>query len=63
VPTWIVDGDHDEAIKRENTEFMAAQIPHAGLLLQPHVSHFSFLQDPLLFNCDLLHFLGDVNGR
>ena len=23
VPTWIVDADHDEAIKRENTEFMA----------------------------------------
>jgi pimeloyl-ACP methyl ester carboxylesterase len=33
VPTWIVDGDHDEAIKRENTEFMAANIPGAGLLL------------------------------
>jgi pimeloyl-ACP methyl ester carboxylesterase len=44
VPTWIVDGDHDEAIKRENTEFMAASIPNAGLLLQPEVSHFSFLQ-------------------
>ena len=35
VPTWIVDADHDEAIKRENTEFMAANIPGAGLLLQP----------------------------
>ena len=23
MPTWIVDADHDEAIKRENTEFMA----------------------------------------
>ena len=42
VPTWIVDGDHDEVIKRENTEFMAAQIPGAGLLLQPEVSHFRF---------------------
>jgi hypothetical protein len=29
-PTWIVDADHDEAIKRENTEFMAAQIPGSG---------------------------------
>ncbi len=42
VPTWIVDADHDEAIKRENTEFIAANIPNAGLLLQPEVSHFSF---------------------
>jgi pimeloyl-ACP methyl ester carboxylesterase len=57
VPTWIVDADHDEAIKRENTEFMASQIPNSGLLLQPQVSHFSFLQDPALFNNDVLHFL------
>ncbi|WP_128927840.1 alpha/beta fold hydrolase [Bradyrhizobium guangxiense] len=57
VPTWIVDGDHDEAIKRENTEFMAAAIPGAGLLIQPEVSHFSFLQDPEQFNQDVLHFL------
>ncbi|MEH2489055.1 alpha/beta fold hydrolase [Bradyrhizobium sp. AZCC 2230] len=58
VPTWIVDGDHDEAIKRENTEFMAANIPGAGLLIQPEVSHFSFLQDPEQFSDDILHFLG-----
>ncbi|MDE5441916.1 alpha/beta fold hydrolase [Bradyrhizobium sp. CSA207] len=57
VPTWIVDGDHDEAIKRENTEFMAANIPGAGLLIQPEVSHFSFLQDPEQFTDDVLRFL------
>jgi pimeloyl-ACP methyl ester carboxylesterase len=60
VPTWIVDGDHDEAIKRGNTEFMAAHVPGAGLLIQPAVSHFSFLQDPQQFNHDLLHFLAHV---
>jgi len=63
VPTWIVDGDHDEAIKRENTEFMAAQIPDAGLLLQPAVSHFSPLQDPGQFTSDVLHFLRHVKAR
>lgn len=57
VPTWIVDADHDEAIKRENTQFLAAHIPGAGLLIQPEVSHFSFLQDPQQFNNDVLHFL------
>lgn len=65
VPTWIVDGDHDEAIKRENTEFMAANIPGAGLLIQPEVSHFSFLQDPEQFNDDVLRFLergGEKSG-
>jgi pimeloyl-ACP methyl ester carboxylesterase len=56
-PTWIVDGDHDEAIKRPNTLFMAEQIPNSGLLIQPQVSHFSFLQDPEQFNADVLHFL------
>jgi pimeloyl-ACP methyl ester carboxylesterase len=63
VPVWIVDADHDEAIKRENTEFMAANIPGAGLLLQPGVSHFSFLQDPDQFTADVLHFLDHVKGR
>lgn len=59
VPTLIVDGDHDEAIKRKHIEYMAEQIPHAGLLLQPWVSHFSFLQDPQQFNEDVLHFLNE----
>ncbi|HXN09251.1 MAG TPA: alpha/beta hydrolase [Candidatus Acidoferrales bacterium] len=57
VPVLIVDGDHDEAIKREQTEEMAALIPGAGLLIQPHVSHFSFLQDPDQFSEDVLRFL------
>ena len=63
VPVWIVDADHDEAIKRDNTEFMASQIPNTGLLLQPEVSHFSFLQDPPQFTSDVLHFLEHVKGR
>ena len=63
VPTWIVDADHDEAIKRENTEFMAVTIPNAGLLLQPEVSHFSMLQDPEQFSSDVLHFLQHVKGK
>jgi pimeloyl-ACP methyl ester carboxylesterase len=56
-PTWIVDGDRDEAIKRENTEYMASHIPGAGLLILPQVSHFAFLQDPEGFNAAVLHFL------
>lgn len=57
-PTWIVDADHDEAIKRSNTLFMADQIPNSGLLIEPRVSHFAFLQDPEQFKDDVLHFLG-----
>ncbi len=59
VPVLVVDGDHDEAIKREHTEYMAATIPHAGLLILPNVSHFAFLQDPRLFNDAIFDFLGD----
>ena len=55
----VVDGDHDEAIKRAHTEYIAATIPHAGLLILPNVSHFAFLQDPDQFNFAILHFLGD----
>ena len=63
VPVWIVDADHDEAIKRSNTEFMAANIPNSGLLLQPEVSHFSFLQDPQQFTGAVLHFLKHVKDK
>jgi pimeloyl-ACP methyl ester carboxylesterase len=55
-PTWIVDADHDEAIKREYTDHMAALIPGAGELILPAVSHFAFLQDPALSNDALLRF-------
>jgi pimeloyl-ACP methyl ester carboxylesterase len=63
VPTWIADADHDEAIKRENTLFMADHIPGSGLLIEPHVSHFALLQDPEQFNANVLHFLGHLAGR
>ncbi|MGN8112708.1 alpha/beta fold hydrolase [Labrys sp. 22185] len=56
-PVLVVDGDHDEAIKREHTEYIAATIPGAGLLILPNASHFAFLQDPALFDAALLGFL------
>jgi pimeloyl-ACP methyl ester carboxylesterase len=55
----IADGDHDEAIRRAHTEYMAATIPGAGLLILPNTSHFAFLQDPVLFDAAMLHFLDD----
>ncbi len=56
-PVLIADGDHDEAIFRAHTEYLAATIPGAGLLILPDVSHFAFLQDPTLFDAALLDFL------
>ncbi|TIW64573.1 MAG: alpha/beta fold hydrolase, partial [Mesorhizobium sp.] len=45
-PTAIVAGDHDEAIKREHTEYMASVIPGAKLIILPNASHFAMLQAP-----------------
>jgi pimeloyl-ACP methyl ester carboxylesterase len=59
VPVWIVDADHDEAIKRSDTDYMAGQIPDARELILPGVSHFAFLQDPAMFTYALTSFLGD----
>jgi len=49
-----------QALERERPQivsnFAQARRP-ATLLLQPAVSHFSFLQDPEQSNSDILHFL------
>ena len=58
-PVLVVDGDHDEAINRPHTEYIARTIPGAGLLILPNVSHFAFLQDPDMFNFAILLFRGD----
>ena len=57
VPTWIVDADHDEAITPDQPRTMADWIPNAGLLIEPDVSHFAFIQDSGQFTRDVQHFL------
>jgi pimeloyl-ACP methyl ester carboxylesterase len=61
-PVLVVGADHDETTKREHTEYIAATIPGAGLLMLPGTSHFALLQDPELFNGAILRFLGDPVG-
>jgi pimeloyl-ACP methyl ester carboxylesterase len=56
-PVLVIDGDHDEGIKREHTNYIAATIPNAKLVILPNASHFAFLQDPKGFNAALLTFL------
>ena len=57
VPTWIVDSDHDEMITHDQPRTMADWIPNAGLLIEPDVSHFGFLQAPDEFNQSIEAFL------
>jgi pimeloyl-ACP methyl ester carboxylesterase len=54
---WIVDGDHDEAITRANTDLMAGLIPDAREMILPGVSHFAFLQNPGMFTGAVEEFL------
>jgi pimeloyl-ACP methyl ester carboxylesterase len=56
-PTMVVDGEYDEAIKREHTEELARLIPNARFLIMPGVSHFGHLQNPELYNTYLTAFL------
>lgn len=58
VPVAIVDGDHDEVIRPQHTRDLARAIPGATLIVEPGVSHFAMLQNPVQFNTDMLRFLG-----
>ena len=49
-PTAIVLGDHDEAISREHTDYLAKTIAGAKLVILENVSHFAMLQDPQGYN-------------
>jgi len=57
VPTWIADADHDEMVKTDQPRTMADWMPNAGLLIEPDVSHFAFIQAPEQFNADVERFL------
>lgn len=63
VPVWVVDGDRDEVVKRPHIEELAGFIPDAGLLIQPQVSHFAFLQAPDQFNDAVKQFLEGLDER
>jgi pimeloyl-ACP methyl ester carboxylesterase len=57
VRTAIVDGAHDEAIRREHTEYLAGTIPGARLIILPDVSHFGMLQSPQELSDAVIGFL------
>lgn len=58
VRTAIVIGDHDEAIGRAHTEYMAKTIPGATLVILPQTSHFAMLQHPDGYMQAVLDFIG-----
>ena len=56
-PIAVVTGDHDEAIKRDHTEYMASAIPGAKLVILPNASHFAMLQAPDEYTQSVLEFI------
>lgn len=56
-PVAIVLGDHDEAITREHTDYMANTIPGAELVILKDASHFGMLQDPEGYNKAVRDFI------
>jgi len=60
IPVTISDGEHDEVIKREDTERLAREIPGAQLVIQPSVSHFAMIQKPDHFTQCVMEFLDSV---
>jgi pimeloyl-ACP methyl ester carboxylesterase len=56
-PVWVVDGDHDTSIQRNQPDTIAAWIPFAGQLLLPQVGHAALLEDPKFFNFAVEYFL------
>ena len=57
VPSAIVLGDHDEAIRCGHTKRLASAIPGSRLMILPNVGHFAMRQDPASYNLAILSFL------
>ena len=57
VRTAIVIGDHDTAITREHTEFIASRIPGAELIILPDSGHGVPVENPRLYAHTVLQFI------
>jgi pimeloyl-ACP methyl ester carboxylesterase len=57
VPVAVVQGEHEEFIKREHAEYLAQNLPNAELAVLDGVSHFAPLQRPELFTAAMLGFV------
>ncbi len=52
----VCAGDHD-VVRRDHTEWIAGQIPHAQVWIVPDASHGALLEKPALVNARVLEFL------
>ena len=57
LPVTVAAGEHDEIVRRDHAERLAALVPGARLVVLENVSHFALWQDPAAFNAVLKTFL------
>lgn len=57
IPVTVAQAEHDEFIRSEHADYIAASIPGAQLVRLAGVSHFAPVQRPALFNAAVLAFL------
>lgn len=57
VRTAIVLGDHDTAISRDHTDFIAAAIPGAQLIILPNMGHSAPVEHPRAYARAVLAFI------
>lgn len=50
VPTYIIQGDRDNAVRVEIADEMEKLIPNSKKIIVPNATHFLHLENPILFN-------------
>jgi pimeloyl-ACP methyl ester carboxylesterase len=53
----IVDGEQEEFVKPEHTQYLARSIPGAQLIILPGLGHMAPIQNPAEFNAAMIAFL------
>lgn len=61
VPVWSVIGEFDEFIRQDHARYIAEAVPQGSFHPLAGVSHFAPIQNPDLFNAEILKFLPAIH--
>jgi pimeloyl-ACP methyl ester carboxylesterase len=60
VPAWIAVGEHDRLTPPKYATFLATALPGAALCVFPECGHLSMLEQPELFNREIVEFISGL---